>query len=122
MFVKERHIWDNLIIKRMEFASYINYYVEYYIFWIFCICCIHLLHFLIFKLPTNRHTHSICYVMNSCFSELFTKQEWKDRKQEKEKKEERAKNTNGKESTEERERDEGGEGKGRREVTEGKKH
>lgn len=40
----------------------------------------------------------------------------------KEKKEERAKKTNGKESTEERERDESGEGKGKREVTEGKRH
>lgn len=39
-----------------------------------------------------------------------------------EREEERAKKTNGKESTEERERDESGEGKGRREVTEGKKH
>lgn len=64
----------------MEFASYINYYVEYHIFWILCS---HFLMFLTFKFPTNRYTHTICYVTNGCFSELVTKQGWKDRKQEK---------------------------------------
>lgn len=94
----------------------------------FCICfthCIHFLYFLTLKFPIDRYIHSICYVTNDCFSGLFTEQGWKDRKEEKqemEREEERAKKTNGKESTEERERDESGEGKGRREVTEGKKH